>query len=138
MNFKKPMYEEFPLKNYDKLRYRDTDQQGHVNNAVFATFFETGRTELLYINDPLHDKEATFVIAKIELNYIAEVKWPGTVEVGTRVTKIGKSSIGLFQGLYQDNILVATADTVIVQMSLLTRRSKELSLDAKNILKGYM
>lgn len=34
--------EDFPLRTYDKIRYADTDQQGHVNNAVFATFLETG------------------------------------------------------------------------------------------------
>jgi len=28
-------YEDFPLKVYDKIRYADTDRQGHVNNALF-------------------------------------------------------------------------------------------------------
>ena len=32
----------------DNIRYRDTDRQGHVNNAVLSTFPETGRVELLY------------------------------------------------------------------------------------------
>ena len=35
--------DQFPLRTRDKLRYADTDRQGHVNNAVFATFLETGR-----------------------------------------------------------------------------------------------
>jgi acyl-CoA thioesterase FadM len=33
----------YKIWTYDKLRYNDTDRQGHVNNAIFATFFETGR-----------------------------------------------------------------------------------------------
>ena len=40
--------EQFPIRTYDKLRYADTDRQGHVNNAVFSTFLETGRVELIY------------------------------------------------------------------------------------------
>jgi acyl-ACP thioesterase len=28
--------DDFPLRTYEKLRYVDTDRQGHVNNAVFA------------------------------------------------------------------------------------------------------
>ena len=32
-----------PLRTFDKLRYADTDRQGHINNAVFATFLDTGR-----------------------------------------------------------------------------------------------
>ena len=46
--------EDFVGQAYDKLRYGDTDRQGHVNNAVFATFMETGRVELIYNpEDPL-------------------------------------------------------------------------------------
>jgi acyl-CoA thioester hydrolase len=30
----------------DVLRYADTDRQGHVNNAVFATFLESGRVRV--------------------------------------------------------------------------------------------
>jgi acyl-CoA thioester hydrolase len=43
-----PTLAQFPLHAYDKLRYADTDRQGHVNNAVFATALETGRVELLH------------------------------------------------------------------------------------------
>ncbi|MCH4890940.1 acyl-CoA thioesterase [Acidaminobacter sp. JC074] len=94
-------YTDFPLRTYDKLRYRDTDKQGHVNNANFSTFFETGRTELLYLHEggPIHDEDSSFVIARIELDYISEIKWPGTVEIGTLVKRIGNSSIGLFEPL---------------------------------------
>ena len=31
----------------EKLRNGDTDQQGHINNAKIATFFESGRVEVL-------------------------------------------------------------------------------------------
>lgn len=30
--------EDFPFQTFDKVRYADTDRQGHVNNAAFATF----------------------------------------------------------------------------------------------------
>lgn len=39
--------DDFPFRTYEKLRYVDTDRQGHVNNAVFASMLETGRVELL-------------------------------------------------------------------------------------------
>ena len=44
--------ERYPIHATDKLRYADTDRQGHVNNACFATFLETGRVECLY--NPSH------------------------------------------------------------------------------------
>ena len=42
-----PNLGDFPIHSTDKIRFRDTDQLGHVNNAVFSTYFETGRAELL-------------------------------------------------------------------------------------------
>jgi hypothetical protein len=43
-----PDLDQFPSRTYEKLRYADTDRQGHINNAVFATMLETGRVEVLY------------------------------------------------------------------------------------------
>nr|WP_208984271.1 thioesterase family protein [Labrenzia sp. PO1] len=125
--------EAFVLRTGDKLRYGDTDRQGHVNNAVFATFLETGRVELLY-NEALADQGAAFVIARLELDFLAEVNWPGEVEIGTAVLDVGRSSFKLFQKVFQDGKPVAQAVTVIVQMSESTRKSQPLSERARERL----
>jgi acyl-CoA thioester hydrolase len=125
--------EAFALRTGDKLRYGDTDRQGHVNNAVFATFLETGRVELLY-NEALADLGAAFVIARLELDFLAEVNWPGEVEIGTAVLDVGRSSFKLFQKIFQDGKPVAQAVTVIVQMSESTRKSQPLSERARERL----
>lgn len=125
--------EAFALRTDDKLRYGDTDRQGHVNNAVFATFLETGRVELLY-NEALADQGAAFVIARLELDFLAEVNWPGEVEIGTAVLDVGRSSFKLFQKVFQDGKPVAQAVTVIVQMSESTRKSQPLSERARERL----
>jgi acyl-CoA thioester hydrolase len=121
----------FPLRTYDKIRYGDTDRQGHVNNAVFATFLESGRVEILYdAGNPLADPGCAFVIAQLVLNFRAEVTWPGMVEIGTRVASVGRSSIKLEQALFQNGRCVAIAETTIVQMDETTRRSSPLSSGA--------
>lgn len=134
----RPEYENFPLKTYDKIRYADTDRQGHVNNALFSTFLETGRTELLYAKEPLHAENASFVIASQKLDLLSEIRWPGIVEIGSAVTRIGNSSLSLFQGIYQDGKLAAVAETVIVQMDDHTRKSKSLSSETIERLKQYL
>lgn len=139
INLKDLYLSDYPLNTFDKIRYCDTDRQGHVNNAVFSTFLETGRVELLYNpNNPLACSGGSFVIARITLDLLSELKWPGVVDIGTAVVKIGNSSIGLVQGLFQNGTLAATAETVIVQMDDETRRSKPLSLETKDILSKYM
>ena len=123
----KPKLADYPRHAHDKLRYADTDRQGHVNNAVFATFFETGRVEFLYDPAaPLHAPDGAFVIARVAVDFVDEVRWPGKVDIGTRVASIGRSSIKLEQALFQDGRHVASAESVIVHVDTGDRKSRPL------------
>ena len=138
IDLKKLNLDDYPLTTYDKIRYGDTDRQGHVNNAVFATFLETGRTELLYDPDqPLYSEGGSFVIVNLNLNLLAELKWPGKVEIGTAIKDIGSSSVKIVQSLYQNGKVAATAETVIVHIDKEQSKSKPLSEEAKVILNKY-
>jgi acyl-CoA thioester hydrolase len=56
--------QDYALHAFDKLRYGDTARQGHVNSAVYATIFETGRIELLYDSaGPVREPGSALVIA---------------------------------------------------------------------------
>ena len=78
------------------------------------------------------------MIARLEIDYLGEIRWPGRVEIGTRIMTIGKSSMTLEQALFQDGRPVARARTVIVQMNESTRRSHPLSDDAVQRLNKLM
>lgn len=132
-------WESFPLQTFDKLRYSDMDRQGHVNNAQFSTFLETGRVEMLYNSQaPLHTEHANFVIASLQLQFIAEIVWPGQVDIGTALLKIGNSSMTIYQQLFQQGRCVAAAETVIVQVDQFSGKSKPLSEGAKKALEAWL
>jgi acyl-CoA thioester hydrolase len=131
--------EDFPAHAADKIRYGDTDRQGHVNNAVFATFLESGRVEILYDpRHPLADPGSAFVIARLVLDFRSEITWPGEVAIGTRVASIGRSSIKLEQAIFQSGKCVATAETAIVQIDETTRHSRSLSQLARGRLSAFI
>jgi len=134
-----PFISEFSKITFDKLRYNDTDRQGHVNNTVFSSLFETGRVEVLYnTNNPVVDNNCSFVIASMKVDYLFEITWPGEVKIGTRVKKIGNSSIQFFQGLFQNEKCVACAETIIVQMNETTRKSSPLSKNCIDVLQELL
>jgi acyl-CoA thioester hydrolase len=98
-----PSLSDYPLQSTDKLRYGDTDRQGHINNAVFATYLETGRVEMLFSPDnPLAAPGCEFVIAQLVLDFRNEILWPGSVQIGTRVASVGRSSVKLEQAIFQN------------------------------------
>lgn len=131
--------EDFPLTAHDKIRYGDTDRQGHINNANFLTFLETGRVEFLYHPDFWkHAEGASFVIASVKLDFLEEMKWPGQIDIGTGILKVGNSSVRLHQQLFQGDKCVASAETVIVQVGDHNGKSKPLSEAAKRAMGQWM
>ena len=73
-----PRLEQFPGRTSDIIRFGDLDPQGHVNNTVFATFFETGRVMLL--REPknlLNPPGATSVLARLDISFLRETALAG-------------------------------------------------------------
>ena len=85
----------------EKIRFGDTDRLGHVNNAVFATLSEAGRVAFLLENGlPVLGHGLTWVIARLELDYRAELMWPALADIGTNLLSIGRSSLRIGQGMF--------------------------------------
>jgi acyl-CoA thioester hydrolase len=122
----------------DVIRYSDTDLVGHVNNLAFAAYCETGRTHFMHaFPQPLIGKEAQTVIARLILNFRGEAHWPGTVDIGTGIIKVGNSSMTLGQGLFAEDRCIATSESTIVMIDVKTRKSARLPEDFRNWLSKY-
>jgi len=134
-----PRPEDFPYRYVEAIRYADMDRQGHVNNAVYATFFESGRVNLF--RDPssgLDIPDVETVIVRLEVDFLRELKWPGTVEVGTAVTRIGRTSLVLEQAVFGSTGCAALARVVMVLMDPATRRPRPIPEGAIAKLKARM
>ena len=106
-----------------RLRFNDTDGLGHVNNAVFAVMLEQGRSELaLEVGLPM-DGTQSLVIVRLELDFVAEMNWPGDVDIDTVVSRLGGRSFTFSQTLTSNGVLTARAATVLVVMDRATRKA---------------
>ncbi len=113
---------DFPQVSRDTIRYGDTDRQGHVNNSVFSSYFETGRvTTLDAARAQTADSNREFVLASITIDYLRELHWPGEATVGTRISKVGRTSATMEQLLVSAGEVRARATSTIVQIDTLTR-----------------
>ena len=122
-----PRIEQFPGRVRDVIRFADLDPQGHVNNTVFATYFETGRVTLLRgPKDLLNPPGATSVLARLDINFVKELHWPGTVEIGTGTVEIGRSSYTFLQAIFHEGACAATGRATMVMIDAATRRARPL------------
>ena len=125
-----PALATFPGRATHTIRHGDLDAQGHVNNTVFAAFFESGRVDVM--RDPRHGLRVpgtTFVLARTEIDYLRELHYPGTVEVGTGIAEIGRSSFTFAHALFNDGACAATGRATMVLIDGATRRPRPLPSD---------
>ena len=121
------------------LRYGDTDRQGHVNNAVYCTLFESGRVAFLFDGeDAIGGPGTSFVIAKLTLDYLSEMNFPGIVQIASKVISIGRSSFVVGQAAFKDGQCCSTAESVIVLFDESTRRSAPLTPEVRRRLESLV
>jgi acyl-CoA thioester hydrolase len=122
-----PRLDDYPIRTSEKLRFADTDCNEHISNAVFAVCCQNARMELLH--DPRHIPlpiDGQFVIVRLEIDFIGEMHWPGTVVIGTRCEHVGRASLVMTQALLVDGSCAASARSSVVLMDRTTRRSTTL------------
>jgi acyl-CoA thioester hydrolase len=134
-----PILANYPHRVRDIVRYGDLDPQGHVNNAVFATYFETGRVAMF--REPgdlgIGVANATYVLARQEIDFLHELRWPGGVEIGTALAELGRSSFTVVQTIFNGDICAAAGRATLVMLDTQTRRARPLTDEARAKLEPW-
>ena len=98
---------DFPYVHRERVRFRDCDAMGHVNNAVYSTYLEESRIGVL---GGLGD----FILARVEIDFRDELRAGEQVEVRTRCPRVGTKSFELEHVISADGRVVAEARSVLV------------------------
>ncbi len=111
---------QYPARFGYRTMYSDMDSNWHLNNGTFGRLFEEGRVDLHQrafggSAAPGTSGRPTLLLATITMEFLREGRYPGSMEVATAVTRIGHSSFGLAQAVFQDGMCVALADCVMVK-----------------------
>ena len=106
------------------IRFSDQDPLGHVNNCAYAAYIEAARTMLLgHLLHEGSEPEIDFSLVNLNINYLKEMRYPGTVDVGGRVLRLGNKSITTGFGVFLGESCVATSTSVNVFFSTSRRIS---------------
>ena len=123
-----PLLEDFPYRLSDNVRFADLDPNQHVNNAVYATYFETGRVTLMKDRSyGLMPPGVTWIMVRLDMHFRAELRWPGTIEMGLGVTKFGRTSVTFDQVVFSEGVCIASAQSVSVLLDEATRKPTPLT-----------
>lgn len=106
----------YPFVIAETVTFRDLDVLGHVNNAVYFTWFETARTrylaELLGIDDP---RKLPVILAETSCKFRAPSFYSEPIEIGCGVSRLGGKSFDLVYAVAAARgRLLATGTSVLV------------------------
>lgn len=133
-----PMSEEFSTWIELRTRNRDTDQFGHVNHAAMASLFEESRIAVVFAPALADETRGIdLLVASLAMDFHKELRAPGTVRVGSSVTRIGSSSLEIRQGLFANGVCHASANAVCVLFGADTRRPVPASDGLRAALLGH-
>jgi acyl-CoA thioester hydrolase len=125
-----PRLEDFPYRISDNVRFADLDPNQHVNNAVYATYFETGRVTLMKDRSSgLMPEGFGWIMVRLDIHFRAELRWPGTIEMGLGVTKFGRTSVTFDQVVFSEGKCVASAQAVTVLIDEAARKPTPLTAE---------
>ncbi len=134
-----PLLADFPYRLSDNVRFADLDINQHVNNASYASYFETSRVTLMKDGaNGLQPDGFGWVMVRLDINFRAELHWPGTIDLGLGVAKIGRTSVSFDQVVFSEGKCVASARAVNVLVDQATRKPVPLTDGIKTNFRRWL
>ena len=118
-------------------RRSDSVGNGHIPNAMLATYFDDAREQLhmaMMANSPYEETSGiSLVLAEIGMRFTAGIAYPGALTIGVGISRVGRSSFDEVAGFFRDGQCLTTAWCTMVklvnrQASALTSAEREQAL----------
>ena len=126
----------YPVWTSDTIRYADLDPNDHVNNGAMNEYFEDGRVRLRQSHFGHLGKGTLsgFVLARYTVEYYRSLSFPGEVYIGSVVSRVGRTSYTLTQGVFVDEICYAGAEVITVMLDTDTGKPKPFDEPLRAVL----
>ncbi|HET8705050.1 MAG TPA: thioesterase family protein [Pseudomonadales bacterium] len=116
-------------------RFYETDAFGHVNNTVVPGWFETAREPIFKLfMDAEQMTKINLILARIEVDFVAQIFYGKDVTVKTGIEKIGNSSFVVWHEAWQSGILSARGKAVQVYFNHDTQKSEPIPAEYREKL----
>ena len=112
-------------------RWRDNDQYGHMNNAVYYELFDSAVYKFLIETGILDiaGADTVFLVASLGCNYFDEVAYPSDIEIGLSVSRIGSSAVTYQVGLFVNGAERTAARGTFIHVNVDTKTKRPCAID---------
>ena len=123
-------------------RWMDNDVYGHVNNVVYYSFFDTAVNTLLVEAGVLDiaGSDVVGLVVQTSCTFFESIAFPGAIEVGVRVERIGRTSVTYALGVFRAGHEAAAAlgSFTHVYVTRADQRPVPISDRLRHVLAGWL
>ena len=132
----------YPYVQRITTRWMDNDVYGHVNNVVYYSYFDTVINTWLieHAGLDIHAGALIGLCAESHCHFLAPLAFPGVIEAGLRVEKLGRSSVRYAIGLFAEGVQAQAAEGWFVHVFVdrLTRKSAPIGSQMRQALQDLL
>lgn len=110
----------YPMSVSLRTTYADMDAFRHINNGATGRYFEEGRADLnmrvfgqSVMIDPQDGLQLLF--ARVIIDFLAQIHYPGSVDIATGIDQVGTSSYRIQQALFQNGQCCVLSNATLVK-----------------------
>lgn len=119
------------------IQWGDMDSIGHVNNTIYFRYAESGRIAYFRAIEATgtggeFDGSGP-ILADIQCSFIGQLRYPATIDIGTRTSRIGTKSFELQAGIFVqgEDTPAATSRGVVVWFDYENQRTAPIPDDLR-------
>lgn len=129
----------FPVRVY----FSDTDAGGVVYHSRYLDMAEHARTEWLHLLGIDHrgylEKQGTvYVVRSVKIDYMTPAYLDETLTVRSRLKKVGRFAMEIFQEILRDDQAIVTLDLKLGYVSIAGGRPAAMPAEWQEIFAGVM
>jgi len=124
------------------ILWGDQDAFGHVNNTIPIRWFESSRIAYLGhsgMEKLLEQIQLGPILAAIRCNYRRQLRYPDTVWIGAKVTRVGNSSLEMAHAVWSEQwqAVAAEGDSTIVVFDYATNRPRRVPAEVRQAIAAF-
>ena len=126
----------------ENTRWGDADMLGHINNVLYARYYESARTsylrEVLGI-DFINADKTGIILADMKIAYLQQLHHPASMKIGARISRLGGSSLHLDAAVFiEDNIQpISTSRATLVWFDYAKNEAIKIPDHDRKIISQY-
>lgn len=122
-----------------EVTWRDLDAMGHVNNAVYFSYFEWARTKYWFeLTGGSQPTDLGFIVARAECDFRLELGLTERIDIGVRISEQRNSSLDFACEIRKaTGAIAATGKVVVVLMDWKTKSKLQITPELRSRIQEF-